>query len=117
LIVVACSSSGWEDGRDRLGGTAVNERERPFDTIESAHEYVLILAERVEEVRRDIDAEITRAVEENADRRKDALQLICYNLTKLSAHMTSSGRILNDLRTLGRRLFAEESRAYRETES
>ena len=95
----------------------VNERERPFDTIESAHEYVLMLAERVEEVSRDIDGEIKRAIEDNADRRKDALQLIAYNLTKLSTHLTSSGRILNDLRTLGRRLFAEESKVYLEPES
>ena len=94
-----------------------DERQRPFDTIESAHEYVLMLAERVEEVRRDIEGQITRAIEESADRRKEALELILYNLTKLSAHMTSSGRILNDLRTLGRRLFAEESRVYREPES
>ena len=95
----------------------MNERERPFDTIESAHEYVLMLAERVEEVRRDIDGEINRAIEESAERRTDALKLISYNLAKLSAHMTSSGRILNDLRTLGRRLFAEESRVYREPEA
>ena len=92
----------------------VNEQEKPFETIESAHEYVLLLAEKVEEVRRDIEGQVARAIADGAPRRKDALQLILYNLTKLSTHMTSSGRILNDLRTLGRRLFAEESRVYRE---
>ena len=94
----------------------MKEREKPFDTIESAHEYVLMLAERVDEVRLDIETEIQRAIEENAERRKDALKLISYNLTKLAAHMTSSGRILNDLRTLGRLLLAEKGRASRKAE-
>jgi hypothetical protein len=41
------------------------------------------------------------------ERQERALQLVSNNLMKLSQHMTTSLRILNDLRTL-RRLLLEE---------
>ncbi len=84
-----------------------NEHETPFDSIESSHEYVSLLADAIEEARKDVDADIEVAIAENADRRKEALQLVNYNLAKLSLHITTSRRILNDLRTLRRLLLAE----------
>ena len=83
------------------------EPETPFDSIEGSHEYVAMLAEALAEARRDIDAEIALAEREGAERRKEALILVSYNLTKLNLHITTSRRILNDLRTL-RRLLLEE---------
>ena len=47
------------------------------------------------------------AERDRADRRKEALLLVSYNLAKLNLHITSSRRILNDLRTLRRLLLAE----------
>ena len=47
------------------------------------------------------------AEKENADRRKQGLLLVSYNLAKLEGHMTTSRRILNDLRTLRRVLMSE----------
>lgn len=79
----------------------------PFDNIESSHEYVSLLAKAVEEAIAEIDADIALASDSAADRRKEALQLVRFHLGKLSGHMTSSRRILNDLRTL-RRLLLEE---------
>jgi len=87
------------------------ECETPFDNIESSHEYVALLAEAIEEARRDVEAEIALAVADGADRRREALQLVGYNLAKLSLHMTTSRRILNDLRTLRRLLLAERESA------
>ncbi len=81
--------------------------ETPFDSIEDSHEYVKLLAEALEEARRDVDADIAVADVEGADRRKQALQLVAYNLAKLSLHINASRRILNDLRTLRRLLLAE----------
>jgi len=81
--------------------------ETPFDSIEGSQEYVALLAEAVEEARKDVDADIALALAEGADRRTEALQLVAYNLAKLSLHMTTSRRILNDLRTLRRLLLAE----------
>jgi hypothetical protein len=79
----------------------------PFDNIESSHEYVSLLAKAVDDAIAEIDADIALASESEADRRKEALQLVRFHLGKLSGHMTSSRRILNDLRTL-RRLLLEE---------
>ncbi|HXA52054.1 MAG TPA: hypothetical protein VNV86_17175 [Candidatus Acidoferrum sp.] len=83
------------------------QAETPFDSIESSHEYVAMLAEAVEEARREVEEEVAAAEHERADRRKEALLLVSYNLAKLNLHITSSRRILNDLRTLRRLLLAE----------
>jgi len=80
----------------------------PFDNIESSHQYVSLLHDAIEEARREVDEEIAfSATEEDAERRKEALQIVAYNLAKLSFHMKTSGRLLNDLRTLRRLLLAE----------
>ncbi len=81
--------------------------ETPFDNIEGSHEYVALLAESLDEARRDVEAEIAAAERERADRRKAALLLVSYNLAKLHLHITASRRILNDLRSLRRLLLAE----------
>jgi hypothetical protein len=81
--------------------------ETPFDSIEGSQEYVALLAEAIEEARQDVDADVAVAIAEGADRRREALQLVGYNLAKLTLHITTSRRILNDLRTLRRLLLAE----------
>ena len=83
------------------------ELETPFDSIEGSHEYVALLAEALAEARADVEAEIALADREGAFRRKEALVLVSYKLSKLSHHITTSRRILNDLRTLRRLLLAE----------
>ena len=70
-----------------------------------------MLAEALSEARRDIDEEIAIAEREGADRRKQALLLVHYNLAKLNLHIISSRRILNDLRSLRRLLLAEREPA------
>ena len=81
--------------------------ETPFDNIEGSHEYVALLAEAVDEARRDVEADIAVAERDGAERRKQALLLVSYNLAKLNLHITAGRRILNDLRTLRRLLLAE----------
>ena len=81
--------------------------ETPFDNIDSSREYVALLAEAIEEARREVDEEISLPIEEHAARRRKALQIVAYNLAKLSFHMKTIARILNDLRTLRRLLMAE----------
>jgi hypothetical protein len=81
--------------------------ETPFDNIEGSHEYVAMLAEAVDEARRDVEADIAAAERDGAERRKQALLLVSYNLAKLNLHITAGRRILNDLRTLRRLLLAE----------
>jgi len=86
-----------------------DQSETPFDSIEGSHEYVAMLAEAVDEARRDVEADIAAAEQEGADRRKEALLLISYNLAKLNLHITTSRRILNDLRSLRRLLLSERT--------
>jgi hypothetical protein len=81
--------------------------ETPFDNIESSHEYVTLLAEAIDVALAEVEADIAVAGEDGADRRREALQLVLFNMNKLQGHMTASRRILNDLRTL-RRLLLEE---------
>jgi hypothetical protein len=93
------------------------EAETPFDSIEGSHEYVAMLAESLNEARRDVEADIAAADRDGAERRKQALLLVSYNLAKLHLHITTSRRILNDLRSLRRLLLAERGIANGEEDS
>ena len=81
--------------------------ETPFDNIEGSHEYVRLLSEAIAEALAEVEADVELASVSGAERRKQALQLVHFKLTRLQAHMVSSGRLLNDLRSL-RRLLLEE---------
>ena len=82
-------------------------RETPFDTIESAQQFIDLLIEAILESKHDVDADIALSERNRSKRSKQALQLVSANLAKLSHHMTTSRRILNHLRTL-RRLLLED---------
>ena len=81
--------------------------ETPFDSIESAQQFVELLAEAIGDAQREIDADIGSG---QPERRLQALQLVSYKLAKLSSHIAASQRVLNDLRSLRRLLLNE--RAY-----
>jgi hypothetical protein len=81
----------------------------PFDSIESAHEFVALLAETVREAKRDVEADVQRESASESPRRLDALRTTLYSMEKLEAHMNQSRRILNDLRSLRRLLFDERT--------
>jgi hypothetical protein len=84
--------------------------ETPFDNIESSHEYVSLLVEAVEVAITEVEADLALAGSDGADnRRVQALQLVLFNLSKLQGHMSSSRRVLNDLRTLRRLLLRERT--------
>jgi hypothetical protein len=91
--------------------------ETPFDNIESAQEFVTLLAQAVEEAIASIEEECAAAVNEKAARREQALRMVAFKLTKLGGHLQESHRILNDLRTLRRLLLAERGRAASEDET
>jgi hypothetical protein len=81
--------------------------EGPFSTLESAHEYVTLLDQQVRDVRSSIAEDLAAA----DGRRLDALRIVDLKLTQLDQHLTSSGRILNDLRVLRRLLLGEREGA------
>lgn len=79
----------------------------PFDSIESAHEYVSLLEAQIEVVKAALAQDGAAAREDGAGRRLDALRLVDYKLNQLKHHLSVAGRILNDLRVLRRLLLGE----------
>jgi len=84
-----------------------HEAANPFDSIESAHEFVTLLAKTVVEAKRDIEEDVRRELSGGFPRRLEALRMTLYSLEKLELHLNRSRRILNDLRSLRRLLFQE----------
>ena len=82
------------------------ESGRAFESIESAQEFVTLLAEAVAEAKAEVSSDVERE-SPSATRRLQALQVTLYSLEKLEVHVKTSGRILNDLRSL-RRLLCQE---------
>lgn len=89
-----------------LRESASSER---FDSLESAHDFVTLLAESVAEAKRELERDVQRELASSA--RSDALRVALYNLEKLELHVNRTSRLLNDLRTLRRLLFEERSTA------
>lgn len=81
----------------------------PFDSIESAHEFVALLAETVRQAKQDVEADVHRESSSGSPRHLDALRTALYSMEKLEQHMNKSRRILNDLRSLRRLLFEERA--------
>lgn len=81
--------------------------DRPFESVESAQEFVELLVQAIDETQAEIQEQFRAAVQAGHSRHEQALQLVAYKLQNLAQHMTTSRRILNDLRTL-RRLLLEE---------
>jgi hypothetical protein len=81
-------------------GAAMTNSDRPFSTIESAHEYLSALSEQINEIVNDIRGEISTSSALKQERRTEAWQTVLYTLTKLSFHTANSRRLVNDLRTL-----------------
>jgi hypothetical protein len=88
-------------------------KESPFESIESAHEYLALLGEALEDahgtIRGDIE-EIGRVGGADRARHLQALQVVGYKLDQLRHHVSASSRILNDLRTLRRLLLGAGAR-------
>lgn len=100
-----------------IEGTVVSySPETPFDNIEDAQEYIDLLLQAIEEAQQDVTADIAAATGDQAERRRQALQLVAHNLNKLTLHVSKSRRILNDLRSL-RRLLQDERKPQAAEES
>jgi hypothetical protein len=87
-----------------------------FESIESAEEYLALLAQVVLESQEAVQADIEENAASESSRYVEALRIIAYNLEKLAQHIRVSRRILNDLRMLRRILYREDTGDNRQSE-
>lgn len=116
-ILGAVIAENHEVERARQEGSRIETRlemrspmEDKFETLESAYDFVALLAETVAEAKRELESDAQRESASNPSRRLDALRMAQYNVGKLELHVNRTKRILNDLRTLRRLLFQERGR-------
>jgi hypothetical protein len=81
----------------------------PFDSLESAHAYLGLLREALDDAHASILDDTAIARTEGATRRVDALRLVEHKLNRLRQHLLASLLLLNDLRTLRRLLLGERA--------
>jgi hypothetical protein len=60
--------------------------EDQFETLESAQDFVALLAKTVAETKRDLESDLQRESASNVSRRLDALRIALYGLGKLELH-------------------------------
>jgi hypothetical protein len=87
----------------------LDKHSSPFDTIESTQQFNEIFEAAIAEAVADVQRDIATAKASNAERRLEALLLVQHKLEKLSNHVSSSRRVLNDLRLLRRLMFEERT--------
>jgi hypothetical protein len=75
----------------------LDEDLRPFDSIESALDFIILLESVIGEVIRELDM---RRAASGSERYSNGLNLALYKLDQLSFHVKKSRRILNDLRLI-----------------
>jgi hypothetical protein len=81
--------------------------DQPFSSIESAIDFMHVLAETILEARMELHHEHQLAMSKGQDRRVRGIELAQFKLKMLAGNVHKSRRALNDLRKL-RRLILEE---------
>jgi hypothetical protein len=81
--------------------------ERPFESIDSAYDFMNVLAETIVESIRDLHEDHTAAIRDGQPRTAQAIELALFKAKTLNCYVHKSRRTLNDLRTI-RRLILNE---------
>ena len=71
--------------------------EQPFHSIESAHEFMVVLENVIVEAQGELKAMLDDANNAADERRSEALRLALFKIAQLETHTKKSRRILNDL--------------------
>jgi len=85
----------------------MSETRNPFDSIESAQEFLGLLAEAIREAQGDVASDRAGAAKAGEPRHVEALDLALYKLKLLDDHVERSLKILKDLRSVRRILVGE----------
>ncbi len=81
--------------------------EGSFDSIESAHDFMDVLAKTILEAMKELNRELEPARGEDDERRAQAIELARFKLKMLCCYVHKSRRTLNDLRTIRRLIQGE----------
>ena len=81
--------------------------EQPFDSIESAYDFMNVLADTIVATLTDLHRDHEFALQEGQTRRARAIELAVFKAKTLNSYVAKSRRTLNDLRTI-RRLILNE---------
>ena len=81
--------------------------EQPFDSIESAYDFMNVLAETILAAMQDLHRDHQSAMKDGLERRARAIELALFKTKTLNCYVHKSRRTLNDLRTI-RRLILNE---------
>lgn len=82
--------------------------ENPFGTIESAQEYMRLLADALLEAKQDLESDIGTDTNLRSSRHLEALRVALFTLNKLDHNVQKVLRGLNDLRSLHRLMWREQ---------
>ncbi len=91
----------------------VDSIQQPFDSIESAQDFMGVLGETVLDVMKDLSREYQIAVQDGEQRRAQAIALAQFKLKMLECYVQKSRIALNDLRTIRRLILNERQPAPR----
>jgi len=86
---------------------STDETGRCFDSIESAQDFMKVLADTILDSMKDLNRDQQAALHDGRERHVQAINLAIFKLKTLSCHVHKSRIILNDLRTV-RRLILNE---------
>jgi len=78
-----------------------------FDSIESAQDFMRVLAETILDTMKDLGEDQHAALRDDEPRRAQAIGLAIYKLKTLNCHIYKSRIILNDLRSVRRLILGE----------
>ena len=78
-----------------------------FDSIESAQDFMKVLADTILDAVKELNADQQAAAQQGEPRRAQAIELAIFKLKTLNTHILKSRILLNDLRTV-RRLILNE---------
>jgi len=81
----------------------------PFDTIESAHDFMTVLAATAVDAIGELGRDRAIALRDGDLRRAQAIDLALYKLKTLNCYVYKGRRALNDLRTLRRLILNERT--------
>jgi hypothetical protein len=87
---------------------AMSDMQNPFDSIESAQDFMGLLSEAIGEAIRDVEDDRKAGQNEGQERRVEALNLALYKLKLLDEHVIRSQRLLKDLGSIRRLLVGDQ---------